>query len=394
VKTYSSLANPEYEARPFVDFSGVTPRTDLSRLNFNWREKDLPERERTKHVHRLHPYLGKFVPQLAEIFLRKYAGRAVCDPFAGSGTTLVEATTLGLDAVGADVSAFNCLLAKVKTDKYDLPELEAEARKLLCDFDSAARGLPGGARGEGPNDAGEYLKRWYHPLSLRELLAFRGLLSGLRHEDLFKVVLCRAARSARLAPHHELDAPNEPVLGPYACRKHLRTCRPTVGAAKFIRRYLPDALARVRVYSALRRDVRVCIRHGDARRIELPSFDTIVTSPPYVGLIDYHEQHRYAYELLRLPRNDDSEIGPAKGGSSSGAKERYRAGIVEVFRNCAKSLASGGHVVVVVGDRHDLYRGMHEDCGFRLAGRFERHVNRRTGRRNSDFFESILVWRK
>ena len=30
------------------------------------------EFERTKHVHRLHPYLGKFIPQLVEVFLRKY----------------------------------------------------------------------------------------------------------------------------------------------------------------------------------------------------------------------------------------------------------------------------------------------------------------------------------
>ena len=35
-------------------------------LALSWSEAELPERERTKHVHRLHPYLGKFVPQLAE----------------------------------------------------------------------------------------------------------------------------------------------------------------------------------------------------------------------------------------------------------------------------------------------------------------------------------------
>ncbi|MBI5242203.1 MAG: class I SAM-dependent methyltransferase [Elusimicrobia bacterium] len=394
MKTFSSLANPEYETQPFTDFSRVTPRTDISKLNFNWRENDLRERDRTKHVHRLHPYLGKFIPQLVEIFLRKFAKRAVCDPFSGSGTTIVEATTLGLDAVGVDVSTFNCLLAKVKTDKYDVHALEVEAQKVLSAFDLAAEGLFADAHGNGSKQASEYLRLWYHPLSLRELLLFRKIIGGLRYEDLFKVVLCRAARSARLAPHHELDNPDEPVLGPYACRKHFRTCRPTVGAAKFVRRYLLDTLERVRAYAELRRDVHVCIKHGDARQIELPAFDTIVTSPPYVGLIDYHEQHRYAYELLGLPRNDDWEIGPAKGGASLNAKERYRAGIIEVFRNCAESLAKGGNVVVVVGDRHDLYRDMHKDCGFKLMDRFERHVNRRTGRRNSDFFESILVWRR
>jgi len=34
--------------------------------------RNVPEYERTKHVHRLHPYLGKFIPQLAEFFLKKY----------------------------------------------------------------------------------------------------------------------------------------------------------------------------------------------------------------------------------------------------------------------------------------------------------------------------------
>ena len=80
----------------------------------SWSERELPQRERTKHVHRLHPYLGKFVPQLAETLLRRSlaTGAAVYDPFAGSGTTLVEANALGIHAIGADVSAFNCLLCE------------------------------------------------------------------------------------------------------------------------------------------------------------------------------------------------------------------------------------------------------------------------------------------
>ncbi|MGD8787679.1 MAG: DNA methyltransferase, partial [Phycisphaerales bacterium] len=99
----------------------VTNDTPLEMLNLNWREKDLPEKERTKHVHRLHPYLGKYVPQLVEIFLRKYfaKGQTVLDPFVGSGTTSVQANELGINSIGYDVSAFNILLARVKTAKYD-----------------------------------------------------------------------------------------------------------------------------------------------------------------------------------------------------------------------------------------------------------------------------------
>ena len=109
-----SLANPLYNAGPFVEFDAVGPDTELESLNLNWRERDLPEKKRTKHVHRLHPYLGKFVPQLVEIFLRKFQPTLVCDPFVGCGTTLVEAAAMGIDSFGVDVSPFNCLLSKVK----------------------------------------------------------------------------------------------------------------------------------------------------------------------------------------------------------------------------------------------------------------------------------------
>lgn len=123
--------SPTYTAPPFTNFRSVDSMTDLSMLNLNWREADLPEKERTKHVHRLHPYLGKFIPQLVEIFLRKFRPKTVYDPFAGSGTTLVEARALGVVGVGCDVSAFNCLLMKVKTDTYEIRKLKCEIRDAL-----------------------------------------------------------------------------------------------------------------------------------------------------------------------------------------------------------------------------------------------------------------------
>ena len=69
-------------------------------LELSWSEAELPERERTKHVHRLHPYLGKFVPQLVETLLDRYVvpGGHVLDPFAGSGTTRRASTSPGSTA--------------------------------------------------------------------------------------------------------------------------------------------------------------------------------------------------------------------------------------------------------------------------------------------------------
>ncbi|MCP4231654.1 MAG: site-specific DNA-methyltransferase, partial [bacterium] len=82
------------------------------------------ERDRTKHVHRLHPYLGKFIPQLVEVFLKRYfkSGATILDPFCGSGTTLIESNVLGMNSVGLELSPFNLLIQKVKSEKYNIPE--------------------------------------------------------------------------------------------------------------------------------------------------------------------------------------------------------------------------------------------------------------------------------
>jgi len=130
-----------YRAGTPTDSRLVTPDTRLDELNLNWRETDLPERERTKYVHRLHPYLGKFIPQLVEIFLRKYfrAGETVYDPFCGSGTTLVEANVLNINSVGCDIAAFNCILARVKTADYDLDLMKKQVLDILAQVEDRTR---------------------------------------------------------------------------------------------------------------------------------------------------------------------------------------------------------------------------------------------------------------
>jgi hypothetical protein len=362
-------------------------------LDLSWSERDLPERERTKHVHRLHPYLGKFIPQLVEVLLERYfrPGQQVLDPFAGSGTTLVQALESGLDATGVDIAAFNCLLMEVKTRRHDLFSLEKEIRGACAALDVFAPD----AAGE-PAAASPYLREWYAPQALAELLFFRDVVDDARHRDLLRVVLARAARSARRAAHFDLDFPRRPQLEPYWCFKHRRTCRPVERARHFLHRYALDTLARIKEFQRLRvRGRSATVVHGDARRERLQGpFDGILTSPPYPGLIDYHEQHRYAYELLGLDDLRPLELGPASRGTSAAALREYCDGIVEALANVAERLRPAAPVVIVVNDRRDLYPAILERSGLVLEERYRRHVNRRTGRRAGEFFEDVLVARR
>ena len=118
-----------------------------------------------------------------------------------------------------------------------------------------------------------------------------------------------------------------------------------------------------------------------------------VTSPPYPGLIDYHEQHRYAYELLGLDDRRQLELGAAAAGTSRAALAGYSDGIVAALLNAKRSLRRGAPVLIVVNDRRDLYPEILERAGLRLEERLRRHVNRRTGRRAGEFFEDVLIAR-
>jgi len=399
------LAIYSEEIKPTVA-GDITHDTPLDAFNLNWAEKDLPQKVRTRHVHGLHPYLGKYVPQLVEIFLRKYfsQGETILDPFVGSGTTLVQANELGMNSIGFDISSFNVLLCKVKTSIYDIEKARKEANDVLEktqmitqseDFqltlsENRQKYL------EFPGVINEYLLSWYAPKALSELLTYKDFIDNGNYEyqDLLNVILTRSARSARLTTHFDLDFPKTPQKGEYWCYKHSRTCSPTDNAFKFLRRYTTDTIRRIEAFSAVRTEAKVDVYHGDSRMADVGKFDGIITSPPYVGLIDYHEQHAYAYSLLDLNDNRHREIGPASNGVSKNAKLQYQEDIAQVFKNITKNIRRDGRIIVVAGDKHNLYPEIARLAGLDTESIIKRHVNRRTGRRSSNFYESVFIWRK
>ena len=110
-------------------------------LNWKLSFSEYKESETTKHVHRLHSYKGKFIPQLVEYFLDSHTDDfkkqsffkpddIILDPFCGSGTTLVQANELEINSVGIDISAFNAFISNMKIGKHDIKNIESSVKLI------------------------------------------------------------------------------------------------------------------------------------------------------------------------------------------------------------------------------------------------------------------------
>lgn len=386
---------------------------------------NVPEYQRTKHVHRLHPYLGKFIPQLVEWFLARYfqPDDVILDPFMGSGTTLIQGNEMRMHTIGIDISPFNCLIARVKAAKYDV----AKARSEILEVEQRVTRFSKYLTQSGevnlslfPKDrmdylkasllqecTSEYLKTWFAPRAMLEMLYYRRLIPHYEYQDLLRVVLSRAVRSSRLVPHYDLATPKAPlpVGEKYWCKKHNRYCVPIDNCITKIHAYSGDTARRIAEFDRLRSDKTITVIQADSRTVDLRTqlantaianrpVDGIFTSPPYVGQIDYHDQHIYAYELFGFPRQDELEIGPKKKGKSKQAQQEYVDGIVAVFRNVLPLVKPDGKIFVVANDRFHLYPEIARLSGLRIVDEFHRAVTKRTEQGDDPYQETIFFMMK
>lgn len=451
-------------------------------INWHLSFHNIKEKETTKHVHKLHPYKGKFIPQLVEYFLDQHTddfkkevffhpGDIILDPFCGSGTTLVQANELGMHSIGIDLSIFNCLISETKLAEYNLKtvakwakrleqaieeksnrsritELETLLNQLLSAWNKKHFSSPDysyklsqGLIDEttyipevltqlrvqyqnllqeyrcnvhGKVTKSKFLNTWFAQNVLKEALAAKRVIEGINsreEKELFILLLSRTLRSCRTTPHYELELLNNPVAEPYYCYKHAKICRPLLSMQKIFRRYAKDTIKRLHDFSKLRTNSYYAVLSGDSREIDIfseisssnPSLyqllvdkkiQGIFTSPPYLGQLNYHEQHKYAYEFFGFESHEDQEIGIASRGKGKQAKKDYIKGISDVLINCSRFLAEDSNIFIVANDSSDLYQAIADRSNLSIVQEFQRPVLNRSSRDRKAYGESIFHMRR
>ncbi|MBI4722653.1 MAG: site-specific DNA-methyltransferase [Candidatus Stahlbacteria bacterium] len=446
-------------------------------LNWALSFDQYKEAETTKHVHRLHPYKGKFIPQLVEYFLDSHTdnfkkqvyfkkGSIVLDPFCGSGTTMVQANELGMHSIGIDVSAFNALIGNCKIMKYDLIDVQTEISRItrllkefiansyilefeenllqaLYDFNNKYFPVPDYKyklnRGEINEDkygaekekeflpifnklvkeynikirqdkADTFLDKWYSQ-NIRDEIQFVfdeiKKIKRINTQKIISIILSRTIRSCRATTHADLATLIEPITATYYCSKHGKVCKPLFSILKWWETYTKDTIKRLSQFDRLRTQTFQYCLTDDSRTIDIfgelekrnatfaelarrQKIKGIFSSPPYVGLIDYHEQHAYAYDLLDFKRQDELEIGTLSKGQGREAKDGYIQGIAEVLNNCKKYLVDDYDIFFVANDKYNMYPTIAKNLGMQIVDQFKRPVLNRTEKDKGAYSEIIF----
>ena len=258
--------------------------------------------------------------------------------------------------------------------------------------------------------ADRFMEKWFLKPVRNEIDFLLEQIKEVKNEQtkrILEVILSRTVRSCRATAHADLATLREPVTKPYYCKKHGKICKPLFSVQSWWNRYSKDTLDRLQAFDALRtKTIQVCLQ-GDARKTNLinclaerahslaeliknKGIKGIFTSPPYIGLIDYHEQHAYAYDLFGYKRNDPLEIGPLYKGQGAVARQEYVESIAEVLRNCKKYLAKDFHIFLVANDKYNLYPSIARLADLRIMHTYKRPVLNRTEKDKSAYSEIIF----
>ena len=446
-------------------------------LNWDLSFSQYKESETTKHVHRLHPYKGKFIPQLVEYFLDCHTddfkekaffkkGDIILDPFCGSGTMLVQANELRLNAVGIDISAFNAFISNIKIGRYQIDDVRETTLRItnrLKDFQKGKNNIDfekklldelktfnkeffpspefkhkvrqaqinekqyGRQKVDEflgvynrlideykieleQNTTGSFIDHWFLRVVRNEIDFVFNEVKRIKNpatNKLLSLILSRTIRSCRATTHADLGTLKEPVTTIYYCKKHGKICKPLFSILGWWQRYAQDTIKRIEQFNVLRSDTYQTCLIGDSRKINVidmlkekaPQLSCLVenqkiagifSSPPYVGLIDYHEQHAYAYDLFNFEREDESEIGPLCKGQGLQAQKTYVRGVSDVLNNCKQYLKPDFDVFLVANDKHGLYPKIAEFAGMKIVDEHKRPVLNRVEKGRSAYSEIIF----
>jgi len=358
-------------------------------------------------THGLHPYKGKFYPQLAKGLLNLCdlpAGSRVYDPFCGSGTTLLESFLNGYSSFGCDLNPLAAKIAQAKVGILDVnPDVVREAiATLVIKVEDALVDLSDEWE-QFDESCLDEIQNWFPKPVISKLnwllRSIRSVSDGVIR-DFLEVILSSIIRdvSQQNTADLRIRRRREAIVDADVFKLYLVALGSQYERIErfwSIRGYSPNAFRHCQVIEGDSRDAETTNRLG----IGDQSIDLILTSPPYATALPYIDTDRLSMLVLfgmksstrrpierslvgsrevttRARRKLEQRIIDGGGGLPEDVQKyllsllsrvteadvgfrrknmpalllRFFEDMSQVMRNCRTVLRTGGEAIIVIGD--------------------------------------------
>lgn len=344
----------------------------------SWSFKEATRIETSYLTHSYHRYPAKFIPQLANRVIKEnsQAGDLVCDPFMGSGTTIVEAIVNGRRAYGTDINPVAALIAKAKNTPIEPARLKREVTSVFSHiqaamYDQKGQSLLTQESFDFDIPIHDRIDYWFSEEQKQELALILSQIKGIRDQDIQTFLLCSFSNILK------------------GCsRWMMKSVKPTRDQSKIVASADRSFILQTKRMMKKNEEfwqmlggnkIECTIDNRDARDLSLKDGSTtlIVTSPPYVTSYEYADLHQLTALWLAYTNNlkefrskfigsiqkEDGDIHlysalaretveklEVKDRREALGAERYFFEMQQCFEEMHRVLKPRGRAAIVIGD--------------------------------------------
>ena len=244
---------------------------------------------------------AKSIPEIPRWFLRKHGSApfTVLEPFAGSGTTIVEALRYGASVCWLDYQPLSRLICKVKTTRFFPGEITAEASKVIREAIN---------KKNAPVTVQFANKDFWFQKPVQEGLEILREMIFSSREVVRPVLLLAFASTVRKSSNMN----DGMILA--ARRVHIeeipiRSRSDVFNIFQFYVNKLIDAI--IEWNALLNGNVPKVVKllSDDARKVDSNlTYDAVITSPPYINAIDYVWASKFELHWLGMTLTDSDRL--------------------------------------------------------------------------------------
>lgn len=249
---------------------------------------------RQRQMHSMHysiSYRASFKPELPHYFIQKYAvdrSQIIMDPFAGRGTTILEANLMGFKAIHNDISPISFFIGKARQYVPSLEEFIERLKKIPFKKN----------RKEPSSKVKEKFYVFYHPETFKEILNLRDEYLHNKEDPVLQYIMFIAL--TRLHGHSDgffsvYSFPQFSILPEAQRRNNLkRKIKPEYKdiQSRIIKKYQKDHKDQLpEWYRISKWNEYYQLDSTNLYLIPNNYVDLIITSPPFLDKVDYKQDN-------------------------------------------------------------------------------------------------------